>query len=303
MSIERRNITLPDTLRTFARNSDMYKLTESLFITTDNIIFTEDEFEDIDFWYSELGINIFPLHGINEFASKDIDSQFVTSRQDFDYKINNGKYIHEFKYDWSLDYHKLINEISGSTVKVIYRSGNVLRAKNVSGDVTGFSISKFELEKLLFSNGDSIGNSKLMLEWLDSDELNVYGYDVEVNWNPQKLNRLVLNINLTFAEDTITMYVRYLGQEITGIQASDITITDDINGNIEFGVFVPGSGVYQLSSFSKVITTACMNIQSTLYIGAKRFTFTVVVAITNNFIYENGDNKIYENGDNRILEN
>jgi len=303
MSIQKPNINLPDTLRTFVRNSDAYKLTESLFITPDDFSFTKAEFADDDYWYSELGINIFPLHGVNEFVSKDTESKIITSLQDYDYKINNGKYKHEFKYDWSLDYHKLINEISGQKIRIIYRSGNVLRATTDGSTVTGFSISTFELEKILFNSGDSIGNSKLFLEWMDSDELNVNGYEVEVDWNPGKMNRLVLNINLAFGSDSITMYVKYLDKTISDINSSDITITDELNGNITFGIFMPGDGIYQLGDFSNTITRACIYVQSTLYIGAKKFTFNFILQIEQNLNFISGDNWELISGDNLNLIN
>lgn len=301
MSFQKQNTTLPDTLRTFEHNSDAYKLTESLFITPDDFSFTEAEFIDDDHWYSELGTNIFPLHGVNEFASKDTETKYVTSLQDFDYKINNGKYKHEFKYDWSLDYHKLINEISGQNIKVIYRSGNVLRATTAGTSISGFTISTVELEKMLFNSGDSVGNSKLFLEWMDSDELNVYGYEAEVDWNPGKMDRLVLNINLSFATNLITMQVRYLNNPISNIASSDITITDEVNGNIGFGVFVPGNGIYQLGDFTNTITRACIYIQSTLYIGAKRFTFTISVIVINNMLFADGNNVVLADGNNIVL--
>jgi hypothetical protein len=303
MSFQKQNTTLPDTLRTFENNTDAYKLTESLFITPDDFSFTEAEFINDDHWYSELGINIFPLHGVNEFASKDTETKYVTSLQDFDYKINSGKYKHEFRYDWSLDYHKLINEISGQKVKVIYRSGNVLRATTDGTSISGFTIETFELEKMLFNNGDSVGNSKLFLEWMDSDELNVYGYEAEVDWNPGKMNRLVLNINLSFSTDLITMQVRYLNNPISNISSSDITITDELNGDVGFGVFVPGNGIYQLGDFTKTITRACIYIQSTLYIGAKRFTYNVVVTVEQNLNFINGDNWELISGENLNLIN
>lgn len=304
MTIRKQNITIPDTLRTFDQNTDKYKLTESLFITPEDFTFTAAQFIDDDFWYDNLGINIFPLHGITQFSNEDTKNTFVESQQDFTYLLNKGKYRQRVRYDWSLDYHQLINELSGQNLRIIYVSGKILRATETSaGLIRGVSLSAFELEKILFNTGDSIGNSELFLELLDSDEINVSGYEVEVDWQPKKMDRLVINIALTFSEDAITMLLKYLNQNITGISASDITITDDINGDITFSTFVPGNGVYLLSGFSDTIRNACINIQSTLYIGRKRFTFIIAVIVENNFIYEDDDNKIYENDDNCIYEN
>jgi len=302
MSIGKQNTTFPDTLRTFERNTDAFKTTESLFMTPSDFIWTPAQFEDADWWYDNLGINFFPLHGITQFVPEDTPSEIIESIQDFKYKTNNGKYAQRIKYDWSLDYHKLINEMSGSKVNLVYASGRHLRAKLLdSGNISGFPIATFELEKILFHTDDSAGDSELFLEWLDSNDLNVSGYEVEVDWQPKKMDRLVLNLNLTFAATSITMYVRYLNENVLGISASDITITDQKNGNITFGVFVPGNGIYQLGGFSNTLTHACIYIQSTLYIGAKKFTYKFVVEVINNMIFADGNNAVLSDGNNMVL--
>ena len=298
MSITKRNITIPDTLRTFERNSDKYKLTESLFITPDDFTFTTAQFEDDDYWYSQLGINIFPLHGITSFASEDTKNTYQESIQDFSYKTNNGKYKQRVRYDWSLDYHQLINELSGQNLKVIYVSGRVLRATQPStGVISGFTMSLFDLEKILFTTPDTVGNSELFLEWADSNELNETGYEVEVDWNPGKMDRLVLNIQLVVGDESLTMGVKYLSENITGISSGDITITDALNGNITFTTFVPGDGIYILSGFSDTLTHACLYIQSTLYIGYKKFTFIAVVTVDVGFDLMSGDGFDLMSGD------
>lgn len=280
MSIVKQNTTIPDTLRTFESNKSIYKETESIFITPEDFTCSVDDFADADFWYDNLGINIFPLHGISEFTPEDRKKTLTESLQDFSYETVPEKYRQRIKYDWSLDYHKLVNEISGQSVNIIYASNRVLRATlNDSGDVKGFSVSAFILEGLMFSLNESNGDSELFLELLDAKELNENGYDVEVDWQPKKMDRLVLNVKLSFGADTITMLIKYLSNTITGIKSSDITITDDKNGDITFDTFIPGDGIYVLGGFSNVITKACLYIKSTVYIGAKRFTYTVSIGI------------------------
>ena len=302
MTIYARNITYPDLLRTFDNNSDNFKFIDSLFITPGDYTFSEADFLDVDFWYDQLGVNIFPLHGVTDFNSTDKPTQYITSLQDFDYPANKGKYKQEFKFDWSLDYHKLVNEISGQNVNIIYASGQYLRATKLpTGEIKGFATSLFNLEKILFNVNNSQGNSPLTIELLDSDELNVSGYEVEVDWQPKRLDRKVINLNLTFSEDTIVMAIDYLQNPVTGITASDITITDHINGNITFSTFIPGGGVYQLRGFSNTITNACLYIQSRIYIGAKRFTFKVIVIIVNNMLFADGNNVVLADGNNMVL--
>ena len=302
MSTYKVNTSIPDTLRTFERNSDKYKVTDTLFITPSDFVFTPEEFEDNDFWYDNLGVNLFPLHGVAAFNSEDEKNQITQSKQDFGYKTTNGKYKHRYNFDWSLDYHKLINEISGQKVNVIFVSRRVLRAtEKTDGNIKGFTVDLFDLEKIMFDNGSNNGNSELYIELFDSDELNVNGYECEVDWTPQKLDRLVLNISLSFGEDSITMLIKHLSNKITGIKSSDITITDDKNGDITFSTFIPGDGVYLLSGFSDTITTACLYIQSTLYIGAKRFTFVYRVVVINNMLLADGNNMVLANGENVVL--
>ena len=300
MSIRKTHIAIPDTLRTFANNSDKYKLTESIFITPTDFTFTESEFIDNDFWYDNLGVNIFPLHGITAFAPSDVAAKFEESIQDFKYKIDNGKYKQKIKYDWSLDYHQLINELSGQDLRIIYVSGNVLRAVKDGLEIKGFKTSQFELEKIMFTLGNSTGNSELSIELLDPDELNTLGHEVEVDWQPKKMDRLVLSIDLIFTEDTITLSIKHLNTNITGIVSSDITITDNINGNITFTTFVPGDGIYILEGFSDVITVATLTIKSTIYIGCKEVIYKVVAFVVDNMIFADSNNAIFADGNNVI---
>ena len=164
-------------------------------------------------------------------------------------------------------------------------------------------MSMFELEKAGFHTNDLNGDSELLLEHFDSDELNVYGYECAVDWTPQKIDRLVLNLSLVFGDDSMTVRTRYLNENITGLQNTDFTITDDNNGNITFATFEPGEGVYRLAGFSDSITSACLSIQSTIYIGAKRFLFNYVVTIVTYRLTEDDDSRQDEDGNYRITEN
>lgn len=301
MSIQK-NTSLPDTLRTLVRNSDEYKDTTSLFFSDVDFSFTTDEIIDIDSWYENLGVNIFPLHGVTSFNDESRKTAFKESEQDFEFKTVPGKYKHKFGFDWSLDYRNLIAELSGQKLNVYYISGRVIRGvEKEDGTIRGFETSLINIEDILFPSGGNSGTSEVLIQLNDVNELNETGYEVEVDWEPGKLDRLALNIGLTFGETSITLLLKHLNNNITGVEASDITITDDINGDIGFTTFVPGDGVYQLSGFSDTITTACIYIQSTIYIGAKRFSYVYRVIVINNMLFADGNNVVLANGENVVL--
>ena len=302
MSVNSRNINIPDTLRTLELNTNAFKIVNSLFITPKTFVWTTEQWVDADFWYDNLGINIFPLHGVSDFKEEGTKNTITESGQGFSYKAYIGQYKHRFNFDWSLDYHNLLGELSGQEINIVYCSGRVLRGTlNSDGDIKGFNVSLFDLEPIMFDTGSGNGNSEAFIELLNSRELNESGYEAEVDWEPRKLDRLALNISLSFGEDSITMLIKHLSKTIIGIQASDITITDDINGDITFSTYIPGDGVYKLSGFSNTITTACMYIQSTIYIGAKRFTYNYRVVIIRNITLSDGNNMVLSNGENMVL--
>lgn len=282
MSIKKQISTYPDTLRTFAINSNNFKQVESLFVTPDTFSFTTEQFEDADFWYSNLGVNIFPIHSASDFTIMDSETVYKESLHNFTFKTDDGKYRHKVKFNFSLDYHQLLNELSGQKLRIIYASGMWLRAtQSTPGVIQGFQVSAFELEKILFNLNTSIGNSDIFIELLDTDDLNIRGYERQMTWSPADMDRLVLNIILLYAVDTVTMYANYLGEPITTIESSDITWNDDASDPLTFSLFLNSGGVYQMGGFSPELpTTGCLSVQSTLYIGQKRYQFTASVSIS-----------------------
>jgi len=299
MSIEKRNIEYPDVLQTLSLNTDKYRLTECLFITPESFSWRSDEFEVADFWYSNLGTNIIPLQGVLEFNPEDEEMITNDSLQDFTYKLRDGRYRHRLMFDWSLDYHNLVSQFSGQKVRVVYASGNVLRAYiNDADEVYGLLTNTFELEKIKFTTINSTGNSNLLIELNNALDLN---YEVEVDWSPKLMDRLVVNIQLIYGESTITLRVKYNSENITGISASDITITDDIYGDITFSQFEPGEGVYVLGGFSDNLVSGCLSLQSSFYIGAKRYNYKFTAQITQNLDFIDGTNFELISGDNLDL--
>lgn len=303
MSTSNKNTNIPDTLRTFETNTNAYKNTTSIFATPADFSMSKTDIIDNDSWYEELGINLFPLHRIADFKEEGAKNTLKESQQDFLLKTGKGKYNHRFSFDWSLDYHVLLNELSGQKLNFFYISNRVIRGvEKADGTIKGFESSLVDIEPILFASGGNSGTSEMFIQLLDSNELNESGYEVEVDWEPAKLDRLALNIDLSFGEDSITMFIKHLSNTITGIKASDITITDVVNGDITFSTYVPGDGIYLLSGFSDTITTACLYIQSTIYIGYKKFSFNYVVTVVNNMVLEDDNNMVTEYGNNMILE-
>jgi len=220
MSISKQNIDTPDILRTFDNNSDAFKIIDALFFTLPDFSFTEGEFEDSDFWHENLGVNIWPAHNICEFTPEDEKNTLIESQQDFTYKSKKGKYKERVLFDWSLQHHQLFTEFNGQELRVIQASGQYLRGTEVAtDDIRGFLLNTFELEPIFRTLTNSTGNSELFLEHFDSDELNVSGYEVEIYWQPKRMDRLVLSIDLSFSDDKIIMSLLYKGDPVLGVSA------------------------------------------------------------------------------------
>jgi hypothetical protein len=274
---------------------------ESLFVHLEGFSFTEDEFEDQDFWYDNLGLNIFPLHGIEEFNPEDESNVLTTSLQDFTWKSKKGVYRHRPLFNWAMSYHILVNELASSKLFAIYATNYMLRAVNKNGIITGFELSAFEPEPFMFSQKNQAGNSEIFIEHADSDELNTYGYQVEVDWPVKKMDRLPVTIELSFSQASIYMTVKYLGTLVSGITASEITIYDKVNGYINFSTFVPSGGYYTLSNFDNIITSAIIFVKSRLYIGCKAFKYTYTLKEGVGFLLMTGDNFLLMNDTNFLL--
>lgn len=297
MSIKKQILTYPDTLRTFAINSDNFKQVESLFVTPDTFSFTAEQFDDPDFWYQNLGVNIFPIHSASDFTIMDSETAYKESLHNFTFKTDAGKYRHKVKFNFSLDYHQLLSELSGQKLRIIYASGLWLRATQSStGIIQGFQTSAFELEKILFNLNSSTGNSDLFIELLDVDELNIMGYEKQMAWSPSDMDRLVLNIILLYGVDTVTMYANYMGEPVTTIESSDITWNDETNDPLTFSLFINSGGVYQMGGFSPALpTTGCLSVKSSLYIGQKRYQFTASVSVSHvRQHFESGNYEMFE---------
>lgn len=293
MSIGKKYITIPDTLRGASVNIETMPMPESLFIHLEDFYFSESEFIDEDFWHDNLGINIFPLHGIEEFTPEDLKNTLTDSLQDFTWKSKKGIYRQRMTFNWSIDYHQILTELSSSKLYAIYAASNILRGVLDNGNIRGFNLSAFEFEPFAFSTNKLSGNSELYIEHYDSDELNTNGYQAEIDWLPKKMDRLPVTIDITLSESKITLTVKYFGNLVTGIEASEISIYDKINGYVGFSTFVPGDGYYQLSNFDKIISYGTIFVKSRLYIGCKSFIY--------NYTIKDGVGLILMSGDDFLL--
>ena len=78
---------------------------------------------------------------------------------------------------------------------------------------------------------------------------------------------------------------------------------DKVNGRLTFGTFNNLSGIYQLGTFNKELTTGTLKILSSLYLGCSIYRVVVQVTITNYFLFEDGNNVLFEDGNKFIFEN
>jgi hypothetical protein len=279
-----------------------------LFVHEKSFSFADtNDFADYDVWRDALESgDLIPLNFIQEFEQQNEETVFVESQQNYNYRARKGKYSHIYKFDWTLDYHQIVETLSEKDYYVIPWDRNWnLRATERDGVIQGFSVNHIVLKEMEDSDGTSPALSPLSVEYTDPDEWNVNGVTEQVTWNPEDINRLFMSITVDYVDsDNLNFSASWLGDSVDDISSSDITVTDDINGVLSFALFNYLGGVYQLSNFSASLTTGTLSILSDLYLGCSKYKVAITVSVTNRIAFENLDTLITEvTLDNLIYEN
>jgi len=308
MAVIKQISALPDTKQGFEHNINNLTLIGGVLICEPDFTIPIADINDIEEWYTEMLANQFtPLHNVKEFESLDRETGLNESLQDFTYEIDKGQYRNKLKYDWSIDYHKLVNELNGTDKNVIYYdlNWNIIGTTDDGINLRGFKTNRLILEKLLFSIGTTPAFSVLDIELYDSNELNVNGVIQKVDFNPEDLDRLFINIKVEYVDqNTLNFSATHNGVDIDDISSSDVTVTDERNGVLTFSLFSYLGGVYQLSGFSDNLISGKLEVLATLYIGCIAYTYKVIVApIIVNYDFEDSDNFEFEDSINYDFEN
>ena len=295
MSIARNISSLPDTKRTFGVAGNTLAQIRGIFLAKKTFTFSSvDDFKDIDSWHTALeNEDITPVHYVKEFDVLDDETIIGESQQDFSYKLRSGKYRHKLSYDFSLDLHQVLETISESDLYVFYwdKNLNIYGTSDDGTTVRGFKTNRIILEKILFQVGSNPGFSVLDIELRDSDEINENGVVEKVEWYPSDVDRLFITIDIQYLDSqTLNFTASYMGTPIgSGIEASNVTITDNVNGDILFSLFDINGGVYKLSGFSNNITNGLLQILAPLYLGCSKYFVRISVPIESTFLLLDDD--------------
>lgn len=312
MSIQK-NITIyPATTRNFDVNTNTLSQIAGCFLAKKDFYFSdEDDFSDYDVWQAAmLANNIFPLHHIFEFNPQDEEMIIGTSLQDFTYKITEGKYKHKIGYIWSMDFHQIVEAYSGTDLQIFYydRNYNIYGIKNDSNNIYGFETNRILLDKLPFSTQTTPSFSFLDVEIKNAKDFQENGIVKKVSWFPELVDKLFTKITVEFIDvNNLNFTAVYNGNPVSDLASSDITVTDDVNGELDYTFFSYAGGVYQMGGFVKQpgsvsteLTKGCLQINSTLYLGATRYLITSYVPFTANAVWGDGENEVWGDGNNAV---
>lgn len=307
MSIVKQISTLPDTRISFDSNVNNMGQIKGVFVTQKDFYFSSSEdLLDFDIWFQALGDDrLIPLHGCYEVDNLSEETIYNESIQDYTYESRPGKLRYKLKYNWTIDYYQIVESLSGTDLYVIiYDTNNNIYATKDGSTYRGFKTSHIQLEKLYLQIGQNPAFSPLDIEWYDSNEWIKYGVVKHVDWMPQEIDRIFTTINVEYADsNNLNFSARWLSNPVIDIEQSGVSLTDDVNGSLSFGLYSYSGGVYRMSNFSGELVQGTLRILSNAYIGCATYRVIAVVIITNYLLFEDGDRLMLENGDLLILDN
>lgn len=290
MSIGNQNITFSNTGRTFDFRKNNLGILTGLLLTDIDFNIPESELQDEDtmFGYFSNG-DVLPLHDIHVTEPQNKTPNYTESLQDFTLKTYPGKDIFTVKYDLRIDYHQLISQFNGQNLRVILCFNNKSYLTTQTGsNVQGFRLSNITLEDIEIA-GTNL--SPLRIELADKSERESEVF-TEAGYKIDEIDRRFINIEASTTPTEINFTAYFLGDEVTTIISSDVTVTDDTNGELTFSFNPSGLG-YLLDSFSNTLTRGCLKVVSEGYLGRVRYTAVAVVAY-DNMVWEDDYNMVWE---------
>jgi hypothetical protein len=94
---------------------------------------------------------------------------------------------------------------------------------------------------------------------------------------------------LKIGQDYLNFTAKYNSENIDDIQSSDVSITDDTNGEITGILLSYSGGVYQATNFSSNLTTGCLTVNASAYLGRTKYRVTITVDVIVGFDLLDGD--------------
>lgn len=302
MSIGRKISTYPSTGRTFTDNTNDLTHISGVFLIDDDVIIPTDDVLSFDYWFETLfkDGSIIPIHGIKTFTINDEDILTNVSLLNKTYKLGTGKYRHQLSFLCSLEFHQVLEAISGTNKSIIYYDQN--RNLILMQGYKGLPVSSFIVKKFEFPTVGKPAMSSILIELKNSDDLSVNGTIEKVDWNPALVDRVYVTINVLYIDtDTINFEILHNGVAVETIEAVDCTVTDDAGGDMTFITFNRTEGQYTLNNFSGDVTNGTLKILDSFYLGCTKYTYTATVAIENDFYLLDDDSFALLDDDNFIL--
>lgn len=294
MSNVKRISSYTSTGRNFGVNHNLIQNTKGVILHKKDWTFTDADLEDENFFFNafEAG-DLLPLHWVQDVEKNSTPIGISDTPQKNTVQTSKGVIRHVLKFEWDLAYHQIVNTYSGSDLNILYYDSDrhLIYTEESTGVYRGFKTSRILLEDFDFtSNGTEPILSKLDIELYDSLEINEKGYSTQLDWLPSDIDKLFLQITITsIGVDYINFTAKYLSTDIDNIVASDITITDNFNGNITGVLLSYSSGVYQASNFSSNISQGCLTVNAAAYLGKKQYRVTTSISVVVSFDLMNGD--------------
>ena len=281
------NSTLESTGRSLELTRNNLSDATSLIITTDTAYFTEDQLQDVDYMTGRMSSGVvFPIHKIFEISTQNKEIEYKESAQDFSYPTYRGKNINIVKFDLRPDYHYLLKQFEGRSVRVIYCMKNrKFLCKKDGTNYRGFLLSNINIEDIEYFTTNL---SPIRLEHYSKTELDLATV-IDAGYSIYDIDRRILNIEITGTKDQLNLYVKYLQTGITTIVSSDLTVNDLVNGTLTYSFTNLGLGYYKLTNPNLNFTSGCIQIESEIYIGRAKYRVTVEVTYTNLILMDGDD--------------
>lgn len=290
MPVKKQISTYPSTGRGFTPPGNFMQNIAGSFLTKKTWTVTNAQLEDNSYFFTSFDNgDLIPFHLVQSLVPNNEETIKQNSLHDFDYELRAGKYKHTMRFDWDIAFHQIVETYSGTDLYIIHydQTGKLILAEESTGVYRGVKTDSIILQKpKLFGNGSEPSYSDLDIELKNGETFKV----IEVDWLPEQIDKLFVKVDVTnIGVDYLNFTVRYNSTNIEGIEASDVTIEDVTNGTIAGILLNYTDGVYQATGFSSALTTGCLTVNATAYLGRTRYRVVITVDITVGFDLLDGD--------------
>lgn len=303
MSIKYNIQSLPDTKQNFDSNTMMY--IEGAFLSPKGFTIAYANRGDLTVWQQALKDgNLTPLHNLLEKEDNNTEETYNESILGFTYLSDQGEYKNKLNYNLDLEKHKALDAISGADLDIWYYDYNrnfYCTTDDNKTTIRGFSSERIALDKLSLATTQAPALTIIDVELKDSDELNKRGVVENFGISPTAIDRLYASIDILYIDaSTINFTAKYKGEDLNDIEASGVTVIDNVNGELPFSYFNYLGGVYRMTfnTPTNPITGGSIKIISDIYLACVNYVNTSETYVTVNYDFENGDNYDFEDGTN-----